>query len=1043
MTTPAAQAANVLIRASAGTGKTFQLSNRFLQLASQGVEVDRILAATFARKAAGEIMERVLTRLSRGAQDQEQAAALAQDLELARTAVEFRALLAEMLRRLHRIRVSTLDSLLVQLARGFSLELGLPPGWSIYDEAEQEQLQERALESLLDKHEQEALQLVRFIGRATAGRSVASEVRQRIKEDYPLYLESEKAAWERLAPAQELNAAEIQAALAALEALPPLPTKQQQLAHAKHLEAARQGDWAHGFSSQGLVHAIVADGGVFSRRQLDPAVVQAYQPLIQHARAVYRNQIRHRTEATWRLLDLYHQEYQQQLRQARRVGFDDLARLLGHHLHEGALGDVAHRLDAHVRHWLLDEFQDTSLAQWQVVARLTEPIREQQSGCSLFCVGDGKQAIYGWRGGVAEVFEALRQAFPGIGESPLDKSYRSSQAVIDVVNRVFGGLPGLESVQSFAPVAHRWHARFRPHETARSELPGCVTLEMSPECDEPKLAALACAARRVQELAAAAPGRSIGVLVRRNAMVDLLIELLRKQGLAASEEGGTPLHTSPAVRLVLSALTLADHPHDRMARFHLARSPWAAAAGFHDFDDDRLASTWARATRARLQSAGYGRTIHQWVRQLAPCCGPRDVQRLLQLVEVAWQYDDQATPRSDDFVRHVHLLRVEDPSLDPVRVMTIHKAKGLEFDAVVLAELDWRLQGQVPPSLAVDRPDPLAPVAQVCSYVGKDLVPLLPEDLRPLFSAHVAPRVAEALCVLYVAMTRAKHALHLILPPGGGQNSTPARLLSESLAPGKELRPGTVLFAHGDPGWARHLPAETAAGPPERVPWSVHLRPSAGRRRTLEHESPSTLGPLHLAEALLPAASAARVRGTLFHRWLEQIEWLDKGPPDEVRMLQIGRALASEGLDLPAELAEFRRLLDQEAIRQLLLRSSYSDPARLGFPPAVAAELAAGPLQVAVFRERPLAVRLGDQLLSGTVDRLVVFRRGDRPLAAEVIDFKSDAAPPAAADRLVERYRPQLAAYQRGLARSLALDSNRVVARLALLAAGLVRRVEA
>ena len=125
---------HTMIRASAGTGKTFQLSNRFLGLASSGFPPEQILATTFARKAAGEILDRIVTRLAEAICDEERLPELAKHLERPSfDPGECIALLRTLIGRLHRLQIGTLDSFFVQLAGSFSLELGLPLGWRIVD----------------------------------------------------------------------------------------------------------------------------------------------------------------------------------------------------------------------------------------------------------------------------------------------------------------------------------------------------------------------------------------------------------------------------------------------------------------------------------------------------------------------------------------------------------------------------------------------------------------------------------------------------------------------------------------------------------------------------------------------------------------------------------------------------------------------------------------------------------------------------------------------------------------------------------------------
>src|SRR5262245_45086819 len=114
----------LVIRASAGSGKTHQLTNRYLALLAAGVEPDAILATTFTRKAAGEILNRVLERLAKAAGDGATAKTLA--VQIRTPKLQRRdcvALLRLLLRNLHRVRIGTLDSFYIGLAGSFSLEL--------------------------------------------------------------------------------------------------------------------------------------------------------------------------------------------------------------------------------------------------------------------------------------------------------------------------------------------------------------------------------------------------------------------------------------------------------------------------------------------------------------------------------------------------------------------------------------------------------------------------------------------------------------------------------------------------------------------------------------------------------------------------------------------------------------------------------------------------------------------------------------------------------------------------------------------------------
>lgn len=131
---------HVVILASAGTGKTFQLTNRYLTLLRSG-SPERILASTFTRKAAGEILDRILVRLASAITDAKELSRLQQFVghpEITRD--ECLQLLQQLTRQLHRVQISTLDALFSKLASSHTFELGFPPGWRLIEEVESARL---------------------------------------------------------------------------------------------------------------------------------------------------------------------------------------------------------------------------------------------------------------------------------------------------------------------------------------------------------------------------------------------------------------------------------------------------------------------------------------------------------------------------------------------------------------------------------------------------------------------------------------------------------------------------------------------------------------------------------------------------------------------------------------------------------------------------------------------------------------------------------------------------------------------------------------
>lgn len=1058
---------NLVIRASAGTGKTHQLTNRFLGLAAAGVPLDSVLATTFTRKAAGEILGRVLLRLAEAADDPDKVKQLSENIKAPLDRPRCLAILAEMVRHLHRLRVSTLDSFFLQVARSFSLELGLPPGWKIVDEVEESRLRGEAVRAVVERQSTgDLLGLIRLLTKGEAARSVTQQIAGLVAELYSVYLESPPGAWETLPRTTGLTGEELCRAVDALEAVELPADKRFEKAHAAAVQSARAGDWLS-FVKKGIAAKVAdPDGGtLFYNKPIPPWACDAYQRVIDHAKAQILGQIANQTRATRRLLEHFDAAYRDVKLARRALRFEDVTRMVGQWALDQRWEEVVYRLDAHVAHLLLDEFQDTSPPQWRVLAAFARRVADGSPGRSFFCVGDVKQAIYGWRGGEAEIFDAIQRELSGLSCTTLDESRRCGPAVIETVNRTFGDLTQNAVLQQdkYRPAAEAWGKRFRRHATVRVGLPGYCRLVAAPaanEGQEQQLLTWQFAAREVERVHREAPGFSIGVLVRRNVAVARIIYELRQLGIHASEEGGNPLSDSPPVELILSLLTLADHPGHTAARFHVAQSPLGPVVGLADWRDGEAACRLARDVRRRLVEDGYGPTIQGWADRLASHCDARDQRRLVQLVEMACAYEPAATLRADDFVAAVRQTRVEDPRSRRVRVMTIHKAKGLEFDVVVLPELDVRLVGQAPP-VVVSRPGPAEPMDRVLRYVNQDLRPLLPEAFRQMFDQHERREVEESLCVLYVAMTRAVHALHMIVSPSAErENSLPATVagvLRAALASGNRLEPGTVGYEAGDREWFERVepkPAE-AAGTDRRLvapeqsavePLRVELAPAPRRpTRGLERRSPSELeggSRVSLGQRLQLDTAQSLKRGTLIHAWLEEIEWLDDGEPSDQSLRDAAAACVSSAeFDVTEAIRLLRCALRAPAIRALLTRTTYQKPAA----PGAATPVHAGPGVAAprweVWRERAFVLREEDTILSGSIDRLVALYDGDRAVGADVIDFKTDvlaADDSAAIAARVEYYRLQLAAYRRAAARLLGLDPGRVSARIVFTQLGIV-----
>jgi ATP-dependent helicase/nuclease subunit A len=1057
---------HVIIRASAGTGKTHQLSNRYLRLVLDGCEVDRILATTFTRKAAGEIFARVMKRLAMAAASEKGSQQLAGELEQpSLTRGDCRQSLVRVIRNLHRVRVGTLDSFFGQVAHSFSLEVGLPPRWGIVDERVDSALRRRALEQLLaDNFSRDSLTLVHLLTKGEASRDVNQLLLATVNDAYAIFRESDRDAWHGIArprgtPDHELGLLVDDLRTCDLSQGGENAPKSLQKARDEAYRLALDGDW-EGLIGKGLGAKIAAGETRFNRREIRDPLLSILRHLVEHTRAALVDRVANQTEGAYELLRRFDRYYQRIKRREGSFLFDDVPRLLAEILQSRHDPRLAFRIDGHIDHLLLDEFQDTSLVQWRVLKPFTHRVvSERDAPRSFFCVGDVKQAIYGWRGGMSEIFDNLKNELPEVREIALHVSYRSSAPVIDTVSRTFTDMVRHENLNGHGDGLRRWCGRFPRHRTMLADVPGyaCLMTSRFPDNGESRRdTVLDCAADHIGEITKNAGGRTVGVLLRRNDAVAKMIYLLRSRRIPASEEGGSAITDSAAVRIVLSLLRLAEHPGDTLAGFHVCHSPLASTVGLQPglYADQQQLADVSQRIRTEILENGYGPLVQQWVDSLKAHCGRREWSRLQQLVTLAYNYQAQSTLRTCDFAEHVGNQRVSDPMSTAVRVMTIHQAKGLEFDIVVLAELDTDLVG-ANRSFVVNRDPAAGRIDRVCRYAGERIRQLLPTRYQQLHQDDTDRRVGESLCLLYVAMTRARHALHMLVAPTAytknGRSKpgkTFAGLLRAALADSEPLDAESIAYEHGDSQWFQRAPAETpspqAVARDVREPLAVRLAVASSQHtRNLDTRSPSQLegGPrVVLRERLSLSKPAAFEYGTLIHAWFEHVGWLDDDLPTDDQLRSIAARTGACGVDVNSAIVDFRSFLAEPVIKRLLSRRSYTAPAAWLWHHDIHSQLASG-VEWEVRNEQKIAVRVGDAVLSGNIDRLVVARDGERIVAADIIDYKTDNWPGNGSDQVAQRvefYRPQIESYCQAAARMLQLDRNRIVARLAFVKRGIV-----
>lgn len=461
-------------------------------------------------------------------------------------------------------------------------------------------------------------------------------------------------------------------------------------------------------------------------------------------------------------------------------------------------------LDHRIRHLLIDEFQDTSRTQIKLIGLLTAGWQEDD-GRTLFLVGDPMQSIYRFRDAEMSLFIETRER--GIGNvrcEPLvlASNFRSTPAIVDWVNRAFERVfPAEDRIASGA-------ARFCPSTAIREASPDQgVTLHTLRSDD-----AHAELDRVVEILAterAHAPSQSIAILVRSRTHLFGLLSRLATHGwpVRAIEIDAV---AEVQVGQDLIGLTRAlSHAGDRIAWLGLLRAPWcgltwrdleALCGDAHDravrdlmHDRERVESLSSDGQRRLLSlrnvldtafgsrgNAPFSQWIEAtWMQLDGPACLEQaeefeTVEQFFSLLDAASASGDVADPAVLETVFSRPLAQADPPGQPGIEIMTIHRAKGLEFDTVVLFGLAREPRSERARALYwMERSAADGSNALIMAPMSRD------SDRLTSFVKQMDQRKeqAERARLLYVATTRARDRLHLVHRLPAHKESPPTRSL--------------------------------------------------------------------------------------------------------------------------------------------------------------------------------------------------------------------------------------------------------------------------
>ncbi len=915
-------ACSVLLQAPAGSGKTAVLTERFLRLLCTVEDPGEILAITFTRKAAAEMRARV-TRALRGQIPAHDPTGPALRTLAAAALAHGTARGWNLLDEPQRLRIQTIDAFNYWLASELPVAARIGGALEVTDSADA--LYARAArrtlthadtdpslsadaERLFERLDNHWLSLERLIAQMLAQRGhwltfVAGADPQalcrRVEESLLALVGAQLTALVALLPAALRARAAAQPGVRALGSQAATLAAWQTLAHLTLTKGAGA-DWRARIGAQ-LDPALAEPAAAQALRELiaDLRTVAGLREALIELRRLPPVKLAGEDAATIgslaRVLARAAAELQAEFAAAGRVDHSYVTGAARQALTEaGEPTELALRTGFALKHILVDEFQDTSLAQFQLLEMLTLTW-EPHDGRTLFVVGDPMQSIYRFRD--AEVGLFLRARAAGVGEvrlTPLrlTRNFRTVPQLVQFNNALFAAVfPPHDDLRTGA-VAYTPSVPARPARADAADPAVSLTLFGSRAAEAGAIAA------RIGALRARDASASIAVLVAAHAHALPVIEALSACGIESLGVDLVPLSERTVVRDLVQLAGAVCDLADRTAWLGVLRAPWCGAtlatlselSGLNDrllvieaLQDGKRLEACAAGERARLarvlavmQVALARRATMPaadwleaaWVALGGPDCCPRaelpDARAFFSALaerESAAEWHGPA-----DFpalLAHLHSAPAA-AAPNPVQVMTIHRAKGLEFAHVFVPALERgthagerRLLRWVDLPSASGASDLLISPAPAVGSEHEAPLDAFIKDLLRRRDANERRRL------MYVAATRARETLWLSGAPelnGAGEPRVRPHTLLGTLWPGagRFSREAPAAAPAAAPGLAQleRLSATWQAAPlPQAVP--------------LAH-----LPPAHLSEGTPEfswVGETQRHIGTVVHEWLARL----------------------------------------------------------------------------------------------------------------------------------------------------------------------------
>lgn len=527
-----------------------------------------------------------------------------------------------------------------------------------------------------------------------------------------------------------------------------------------------------------------------------------------------------------RLLDYIDQKVREMNSEANRFLLSDTQQLLHELIKDSDSPFIFEKIGTQLEHVMIDEFQDTSTVQWQNFKVLLQECMSHTDTENLI-VGDVKQSIYRWRSGDWRLLNAIDTDFPHANEvmeiRPLKTNYRSERRIIDFNNAFFKEAAQQEydsQRENYPQGAEQLRNAYSDVEQLIPDKrgnDGMVSVCLLPQRDY-QATVLGMLTDTVSTLLdKGQKAQDIAILVRSNQYIPMVAnyfaEHLPEVRIVSDE--AFRLDTSVSVNILVQTLHLLTHPDDLLAKATVAKLYQRSVLGTSTAEnelliksqplDELLPETFVQHTQELLQLPLYELTerlyaifeLERLHEQSAYICAFYD-----QLNRFTQDNSTDIDAFIDEWKETICSKTIQSCETDGIRILSIHKSKGLEFDNVLIPFCDWRLEhSDILWCRPAESPFDALPLVPV-DFSQKQMMGTVFE--QAYLDEHLQ-NIVDNLNLLYVAFTRASKNLFVI---GRRETKNTRSTLIESVLPklelkgstleGKEDNNGPLTFVYGE-----------------------------------------------------------------------------------------------------------------------------------------------------------------------------------------------------------------------------------------------------